>query len=40
MDLLDGVQVTDSYLIAKKYAKNMFLIDLISSLPWDDLTGV
>jgi len=40
MDLLEGLQVTDSYKIASRYLQGDFFIDFISSIPLDTITGV
>lgn len=41
MDLLTGMDVTDSYKIAKRYVSSgEFFVDFLSSIPWDTLTNV
>ena len=41
MDLLNGVDVTDSYKIAKRYiGSGEFFVDFLSSIPLDTLTNV
>jgi hypothetical protein len=41
MDLLTGMDVTDSYKIAKRYVgSGEFFVDFLSSIPWDTLTNV
>lgn len=41
LDLLTGYYVTDSYKIAAAYlGSGRFFLDILSSIPWDTITGI